>query len=102
MTSTYDLDAVIAERRTTAREPFRFTFGGQTFELPADVDVRVATAVDRRDFDEALRRLLGPADYARLEAVDEVLTLSTLMALLDAWTDYLGTDVGESPASASS
>jgi hypothetical protein len=100
--SGFNLDAVLAESRDEDRsEPFPFVFGGEAFELPGlgDVDLRILEAFERGQNGTAMRRMLGEEQWARLEAVDALFNADAMGALLEAWKDHAGVDMGNSSAS---
>jgi hypothetical protein len=92
VTEVYDLDAVLAER--APKEPFTFRFGGELFELPAEPDVRALAAFAGGRLDEAMKLLLGSDQHARMEAVDAVLDVGALTALLGKYGDHAGIELG--------
>lgn len=96
---TFDLDAVANEATGT---PFTFTFGGEEYELAAEVDIVAAAALEGGRLYEGLRRMLGAAQLARMEASTAVLDQAKLAALLDAYKAHLGVSLGESKASTGS
>lgn len=93
MPEVFDLDAVAAEANGT--EPFRFTFGGEQYEMPAVVDIRVVAALTTGDVGAALRRLLGEDQWARMEASDAVFDQARFKALLEAYMAHGGSTLGE-------
>lgn len=95
----FDLDAVAAEANG---EPFEFTFGGDTYTLPPSVDLRVVGALTAGDVTDALRRLLGAEQWAKLDASDAVFTADQFKALFDAYLAHCGMTTGEAPASTGS
>lgn len=97
----FDLDAVIAERKTE-RTPFEFTLAGETFQLPDELDGPGMLQVNDGDFEGGLTRLLGREGYERIMATGHPLGDVTLDALFGAWADHLGIDLGEALASAAS
>lgn len=94
----FDLDAV---GREAEGEPFTFTFGGEEYVLPAQPDMRVATAASAGRLEEMLERMLGPDQWARLQASPAPFTSVQLDALLTAYGEHLGIDMGNSEASPS-
>lgn len=95
----FDLDAVASE---AAREPFTFTFGGDTYTLPPDVDLRIIGSLTSGDITDALRRMLGEEQWKKLEASPAVLTSDRFSALLNAYLAHSGLNVGEASASTGS
>lgn len=95
--SVYDLDAVIAE--ATPREPFRFKFGGEAYELPASPDLRAFAALTAERLDDGFRLLLGPDQWSRLQASDSVFDQTAFEHLIVAYQEHVGADLGESGAS---
>jgi len=98
----FDLDAYVAEHR---KDPYRFRYGGQDFELPhaQDTDWRVMEAADQGDV-EAIRTLfrlgLGAEQWARFEQLPQ--PAGAMGELFRRWQAHSGTKPGESPASPSS
>jgi hypothetical protein len=82
----YDLDAALAEKE--AKPGFTFRFGGEDFTLPAGGRL-----------DDALRMLLGSAQWETMQAVESVLDTDALKNLLEAYGAHSGIDLGESAAS---
>lgn len=102
-----DLDALYAELgvEEAPRPAFVFTFGGEDYELPADVDVLALAAMEGGRLDDGLRRILGPAQYLRIQNSPQVFRRDQLKALMEAWRTYCGAGgmaPGESGASTSS
>lgn len=95
----FNLDAVAIEN---GHEPFIFIFGGDEYTFPAQIDIRVAIALDEDRYGDALRGLLGEAQWAKLSACAEVLDPTRFAKLVEAYTAHLGTTVGESVASSRS
>lgn len=98
--SVYDLDAVIAE--SAPREPFRFKFGGEEYVLPASPDLRAFAALSAERLDDGFRLMLGPDQWARLQACDAVFDQTAFEHLIVAYQEHVGADLGESGASATS
>ena len=96
ITEPFDLDAL--SRESTA-EPFRFRFGGQTFELPATMDFRIVGALNDGRVDRAFRRLFTTEQWDQLDNIDAVLDLNGIMELLKAYAAHSGAALGESQAS---
>lgn len=99
MSDEFDLDAFVSE---VTEEPFRFRFGGEQYELPARFDIRAVAALAAGRLDDALRMLLGVAQWERIQAVDAVLDERGLKALLDRYMAHSGVDLGEPLASTGS
>lgn len=85
-------------------DPPTFEFGGETFVLPAKLDIRVIPALQRGNFDRALSLLLGADQMDRFIDVDtdEVFDEHKLNELVEAVAAASGTSAGESGASTSS
>lgn len=100
----FDLDAIIAEQKPAPkRKQFTFTFDGETYALPNDVDLLALAAASRGDVAGAFRRLMNEADYLRISASEKTLNYDTLFALLNAYYEHVtGLAAGESSASTSS
>lgn len=101
MGAVFDLNVL---RREAEGEPFLFRLGVEEFELPAQMDQRVALLFAAADeapsrAEAAFRMLLGEPQWERLLAVPEVLTLDMLQALMAAYGEHVGLSVGESQAS---
>lgn len=105
MPEVFDLDALIRERD---QEPFRFRFGGEGYEFPPTIDLRLARSIGKLGESgvdgmvDMLRQLLGDDQWARLESSEAVFDLATFMALMDRYGQHLGAAAGESPASSNS
>lgn len=93
MSDVYDLDAALAEKE--AKPPFTFRFGGELFELSAEPDVRALAAFSGGRLDDALRLLLGSAQWERMQEVDAVLDTGALKSLLEAYGEHAGIELGE-------
>jgi hypothetical protein len=89
----YDLDAALAEK--VAKPEFTFRFGGEVFNLPAEPDVRALAAFSGGRLDDALRMLLGNAQWETMQAVEAVLDTDALKGLLDAYGEHAGIELGE-------
>jgi hypothetical protein len=99
MPDPFDLDALELDDQT---EPFRFTFGGESFEISAHYDPRAFRRLTTGDLGGGLLQLLGEEQYERLDAIDKPFDERHLKALLEKWAEHFGTTVGEAQASSSS
>jgi hypothetical protein len=100
MPESFDLDALANDANAT---PFPFTFGGEDYELPPEIDVLdMAMLSTPERVMEGLIRLLGADQVARMEKSDARLTPPKLEALVKAYMAHLGVDLGEAPASSGS
>jgi hypothetical protein len=99
MSDVFDLDALAHEANG---EPFRFRFGGEDYELPPHMDIRAVAAMSAGRLDDALRMLLGDAQWTRLQASPEVFDQHKLLALFNAYGAHSGMTPGESSASTGS
>lgn len=99
MAKPFNLDAVVAE---ATGEPFRFVFGGDTYEMSPQPDIITARLLQTGQLVAGFERLLGAEQWERLVAASEVLDMPRLVALFEAYADHLGIDLGESEASSSS
>lgn len=97
MSDLFDLDALAAE--ADGKEPFRFQFGGEAYELPAEMDIRGAAALASGRVYEGLQMVLGDEQWERMQAADTVLTDKMLQALFEKYAEYTGASLGESSAS---
>lgn len=84
------------------REPFRFTHGGQVYELPPDIDLRLASKTRGADPLAQLEEFLGADQWSRIMASDTPLTPKMLVAVTSSYGEYLRVPLGESAASSSS
>jgi hypothetical protein len=94
----FDLDAL---ERDTTPVPFRFTAGGQTFDLagPSDLDWHALPTFQEGRVDQVLPHLLGD----QFDAFDQLdIPGWKLDQLLTAWGRHNGIDLGESQASSTS
>lgn len=93
----FDLDALEHEAR---REPFRFTLGGEIFELcqsPEDVDWQIHERLaDGGGLQDYLAELLGD-DYDRFAS--HKLSAKLLNELIKSANAHFGVETGESSAS---
>lgn len=98
MSEPFNLDAVIAERKP--REPFRFIFDGEEYELAGDIDMRVAVSLSEPDqIAVALRQMLGIEQWKRIVASPKTFDVPAFAALMEAYAKHTGADVGELQAS---
>lgn len=97
----FDLDAVVAEGEGTA-EPFCFTFGGDSYQLPPRIDIRAIALLTKGEVGDALKVLLGPDQYQRLLASPAVFDDTKFAALVEAYAQHQSVSTGESSASTSS
>lgn len=98
----FDLDAYVAEHR---KDPYKFRYGGQDFELPhaQDTDWRVLEVADQGDVEAIqtlFRRGMGPEQWQRFEELPQ--PAGAMGELFRRWQAHAGTKSGESPASPSS
>lgn len=96
---TFNLDAVESETNST---PFDFTFGGEAYTLPAQVDLLAAASLEGGKLYEGMHRLLGDGQWDRLLASTAVLDNDKLKALMKAYAEHVGLSLGESAASTDS
>jgi hypothetical protein len=101
MGDIFDLDALAAEDNPG---PFTFRFGGELYELPPVLDLRLAgTFVDGGQGarpDQTLAALLGEEQWQRLLANPAPFSVQMTEALLDRWAKHLGISLGEASGSA--
>lgn len=88
----FDLDALDVEAMGT---PFTFTFGGEEYELPVVADLAVGELLTDGDWSGAIRKMLGPGQWARVVASDAVLDMTRAIELVNAFTAHIGTTAGE-------
>lgn len=89
---TFDLDAVVTESEA---KPFDFTFGGEGYVLPAQVDLLAAASLEGGRLYDGFHRLLGDAQWERLLASDAVFDQARLKALMEAYAAHVGLSLGE-------
>jgi hypothetical protein len=80
----FDLDAAVAAAASEAeREPFRFTFKGEAYEMPnqAEWPLSALRAFAAGELDAALEGIMGEAAVNRLTSAG--MTLGDLNALFD-------------------
>lgn len=91
-----DFDALAKEASATS-EPIVYVFKlhGHTFTMPTgdDCDFRVLDALGRNELTEAIRYLLGDAQYAKFTS--KSVSMGTLTAVLEGWSGKKGTKLGE-------
>lgn len=90
-----DLDALVDEGT-----PFTFTFGGSEYILPPDPDIRAVAVLGEGDLHGFLRMLLGPDQWAELQASPKAFTSTRFKALITAYFDHTGVSLGELSGSA--
>jgi hypothetical protein len=88
----FDLDAVVSESEA---KPFEFTFGGEGYTLPAQVDLLAAASLEGGKLYEGLRRLLGDDQWDRLLESKAVLDTPKLQALMEQYAKHVGLSLGE-------
>lgn len=92
-----DLDALVADEDG---QPFTFRFGGEDYTLPPRIDLRAVAALEGNRYDAALRMLLGPDQWDRMQQSDAVFDQPKFEALFNAYGRHQGVDgLGESSAS---
>jgi hypothetical protein len=96
MPEVFDLDALANEAQG---EPFRFKFGGEEYALPPSIDMRAVAAMQAGRLDDALRQMLTPEQWERVQASPAVLDGWTLMALFEEYARTSGLTVGKSSGS---
>jgi hypothetical protein len=89
---TFDLDAALGL-------PFTFTFDGQEYTLPPDVDFDTITALQSEHLQDAFAGLLGPEQWQRLDASPKVFGARAFTAVMKEYLTHLGLGMGESSAS---
>ena len=92
----FDVDAIEVEASGT---PFKFTFGGETYTVPAIVDFKITAHLRRGDFASAIEAMVGPEQWQKILASDAVLNLERANAIVTAFAEHVGTTVGKSRAS---
>lgn len=94
-----DLDAARAARLEKS-EPKAFVLGGERFDLPMELPLKVGTLWGTGDVDAGFRLLLGEEAFVRFEVLP--LSAQDLSELLDGLGKMYGFASGESEASVSS
>jgi hypothetical protein len=94
----FDLDAVAREAEG---EPFPFTFGEEEYVLPPQPDLLAVAAASGGRLDQLLRRLLGEEQWNHMLESPATFTAAHLEALMNAYGEHLGIDMGNSEASPS-
>jgi hypothetical protein len=89
---SFDLDAIVTETDAT---PFDFTFGGEPYTLPAQVDIVAAAALEGGKLYEGLHKLLGEDQWDRLLKSEAVLDTPKLKALMEEYARHVGLSLGE-------
>lgn len=95
----FDLDAV---EHDAAATPFDFTFGGEAYSLPAQVDLIAAAALESGQLNAGLRKMLGEAQWTRICESSAVLDQTKLRKLMEEYAKHVGLSLGESAASTGS
>lgn len=95
----FQLDAVEHEAKA---ELFEFEFDGDTYTLPPDFDMRHAAMFTGGDVLGGLEAVLGTEQWERLDSSPKVLSIKRVNALLEAWCEHIGVELGESTASSRS
>lgn len=106
MSEPFDLDSVVNE----SSEPFSFTWGGETFELPALMDrdieeqlklIGMVEGLDEREpaqILEVMRLIVGAGILDRMRELRPV-TARAVTTLISAWMEHQGEALGKSAAS---
>ena len=96
----FDLDAVVVEAETA--EPFRFTWKGETWELPLMDALEFADqiALESANVEDSLRLLMGDDQWERFIA--HPISTGRARELIRRWQKWQGLEPGESPASSRS
>lgn len=89
---SFDLDALLGL-------PFTFTFCGEEYTLPPDVEFATIDELQAGHPDAAFRRLIGEDQYARMKAAPGTFGARALTAVLEQYMIHLGLREGESEAS---
>jgi hypothetical protein len=95
----FKLDAIENEAK---EELFTFTFDGETYTLPPDFDMRHAAMFTSGDILGGLEAVLGPDQWDQLDSSPKILSIKRVNALLEAWCEHIGVELGESAASSRS
>lgn len=100
----FDLDKLVAEQPAAKRKKrFEFTFEGNTYTMPNEIDMLGLRAATKGDLATAFKRALGAEQYAEIEASTSVLQQSSILELMGAYYEHVGgLNAGESSASSSS
>lgn len=94
---SFDLDKVLAEEEPG--EPYEFTFDGEKYALPPEMDVRAVAAISGGRLDAGLRLLLGEEQWEKIQASPKTLTLKGLESLFDDYAEHTGTTMEKPSAS---
>jgi hypothetical protein len=99
-----NVDALVDElMQAENKEPFEFDFGGEDYILPPHIDIRAVAAMSAGRLDDALRMLLGPDQWSKLQASPKVFNDMHLKVIMDGYAKYAGgVEAGESSASTGS
>lgn len=95
----FDLDAFVND---TERAPFRFVLGGEDWEWPGFLDLRVTMSLEGGNLEGALRQLFGPEQWQRFRDLDAVFDHAAFMELFRQHAKHIGSSLGESGASTGS
>ena len=88
----FDLDAV---QHDADAKPFEFSFGGEYYTLPAQIDMIAAAALESGKLNAGLQRMLGEKQWDRICATEAVLDQTRLKALMEAYAVHTGLSLGE-------
>jgi hypothetical protein len=92
----YKVEAVTREADP---QPWEFEYGGEVYQLPSDIDMRVVAALDGGRLDDAFRMLLGPEQWARLQDSECMFGPQQFGDLMQAYFEDLGLDQAKPLAS---
>lgn len=101
----YDLDALVVEEELAP--PFRFRWGGKTFEMPLMLAMSLADQLDLEsaNANDSMRIIMGDAfdDLMAAKGPDgKPLSAGRAKGLIAAWLKHQGLEPGESQASSRS
>lgn len=103
MSEVFDLDAVASEAGDAEREPFRFRFGGDEYEMPAEFDLLALAAITAGELGDGLRIMLGETQWSRMLRSGAKMDTARFKALFETYSAHVGgTTMGESSASTGS
>lgn len=90
-----DFDALAREAVETEPVVYTFKLHGTTFTMATgdDCDFRVLDALGKNELAEAIRLLLGDAQYTKFTA--KPVSMKLLTSVLQGWTGKKGTSLGE-------
>jgi len=106
MTNDINLDAIASENDPEDWEPFTFTFGGESYSLHGQMDMRVIAMAASGNLLGAMHLMMSPIEFTRLNMNPKRFSVEHFNGLITAYLNHRPrkreTTMGESSASTGS